>query len=78
MDTGLGALKTTSKNDAHKAADVTGEFIGNKIAEAAAKSKDDKIVKPKPAIDENPRNVEEKVILPEKREEILNELRQVL
>ena len=35
MDTGLDALKTTSKNDAHKAADVTGEFIGNKIAEAA-------------------------------------------
>ena len=76
MDTGLDALKTTSKNDAHKAADVTGEFIGNKIA--AAKSKDDKIVKPKHAIDENPRNVEEKVILPEKRGEILNELRQVL
>ena len=72
------ALKTTSKNVVHKAAEVPSEFIGSKIAEAVAKSKDDKIVKQKHAIDENPRNVEEKIIPPEKREEILNELRQVL
>ena len=38
----------------------------------------DKIVKPKQAIDENPRNAEEIIIPLEKREEILNELRQVL
>ena len=35
----------------------------------------DKIVKPKHVIDENPKNVEEIIILPEKRKEILNELR---
>ena len=51
-----------------------GEFIRNKIANAVTKSNDYKIVKP----DENPRNVEEIIIPLEKREEILNELRQVL
>ena len=35
-------------------------------------------MKPKPVPDENSRNVEEKVIPPKKREEILNELRQFL
>ena len=38
----------------------------------------DKIAKQKPVIDENSKNLEEIVIPPEKREEILNELRQVL
>ena len=38
LDTGLDVLKTTSKKVAHKAAEATGEFIGNKIA--------DKILKP--------------------------------
>ena len=40
-DKGLDALKTASKKVVHK----TREFIGNKIAEAVTKSKDDKIVK---------------------------------
>ena len=35
-------------------------------------------MKPKPVSDENLRDVEETVIPPEKREEMLNELRQVL
>ena len=35
-------------------------------------------MKPKPVPDENSRDVAEIVIPPEKREEILNELRQVL
>ena len=39
LDTGLDALKTSSKNVVYKAAEATGEFIGNKIA--------DNIVKPK-------------------------------
>ena len=39
LDTGLDALKTSSKNVVLKAAEATGEFIGNKIA--------DNIVKPK-------------------------------
>ena len=62
LDTGLDSLKTASKKVAHK----TGEFVGNKIP--------DKIVKPKHVINENPRNVEETIIPPEKREKILNEL----
>ena len=37
-----------------------------------------KIVKPKPVTDENSRDVGEMVIPPEKRQEILNKLRQVL
>ena len=49
MDTGLDALKTTSKKVFHKVAEATGEFTGNRIA--------DKIVKPKHVIDENSRNV---------------------
>ena len=63
MDTGLDAVKTVSKRVVHKVA----EFLGIKIT-------DDKIVKP----DKNPRNVEEIIIPPEKRDEILNELRQLL
>ena len=45
----------------HKAAETTGEFIGNKST--------DKIVKPKRVIVVNSRNIEEIVILPEKRQE---------
>ena len=66
LDTGLDALKIASKKVVHKAAEATGD-IGNKIA--------DKVVKSKHGIDENTRNVEEIIIPPEKREEILNELR---
>ena len=68
--TGLDALKSDSKKEVHKAAEATGQFIGNKIA--------DTILKWKPVIDENSRNVEEIVVPPEKRQEMLNELRQVL
>ena len=45
-------------------------LLGNKIA--------DKILKPKPVPDAKSRNVEEIVVPPEKRQKILNELRQVL
>ena len=68
--TGLEALKTASKKVVHKASEATGEFIGDNIA--------DKTVKPKPVPGENSRNVEEIVIPPEKKQEILNESRQVL
>ena len=78
MDTGLHSLKTASKTLIYKAAEATGEFIENKTAEAVAKLNNDKIVKTKHLIHESPRSVEEMIILPEKREEILNELRQVL
>ena len=64
--TRLDTLKTASKNVFHRAAEATGGFIGNRIA--------DKIVKP----DEKSRNVEEIIIPPEKRDKILKESRQVL
>ena len=66
LDTGLDTLKTPSEKVLYKSAEVTGEFIGNKI------------VKPKLVIDDNSRSAEEIIIPPEKREEILSELRQVL
>ena len=74
MDTRLDSLKTPSKKVFHR----TGEFLRNKIADAVTKLNDNKIVKTKRVIDENPRSVEEIIIAPEKSEEILNELRQVL
>ena len=55
----LDTLKTASKKVVHKAAEAIGEFLGSTIA--------GKILKP----DENPQNVAEIIILPEKREEIL-------
>ena len=61
----LEALKIASKIVVHK----TGEFLENKIADAVAKSNYDKIVKPKHVMDDNPRNVEEIIIPPEKGEE---------
>ena len=66
--TRLDDVKTNSKKVVHKAAEATGEFT-DKIA--------DKIVIPKLVPDENAKNVKEIVIPPEKREEILNKLRQV-
>ena len=62
MDKGLD----TSKKVVNKA----GQFIGNTIADAVTKSNDDNIEKQEP--------VEEIIIPPEKREEILNKLRRVL
>ena len=62
MDTGLDSLKTAFKKVVHKAC----KFLGNKIADEVTKSNDNKIVKP----DENPRNVEEIIIPPEKRDRI--------
>ena len=62
LDAGLDA----SKKVVHKA----GEFIGNKISNAVTKSNYDDIEKQEP--------VEEIIIQPEKREEILNKLRRVL
>ena len=58
LNTGQDALKTAYKKVVHIAAEATGECIGNEIA--------DKIVKAKHVLDENPRNVEEIIILPEK------------
>ena len=62
--TGTDVVKT--KKVAHKAAEATVEFIGNKIT--------DEIVKTKAVPDENERNVKEIIIPPEQREEILKDL----
>ena len=62
LDKGLDA----SKKVVHKA----GEFIGNKTADAIIKSGNDKIEKKEP--------VQEIIIPPEKREEILSKWRKVL
>ena len=64
MDSRLDALKTVSKDLVQEAAEAAGKFIENKIA--------DEIVKTKPVIDKNSRNIEEIIIPPEKREQILN------
>ena len=66
--TGLNALKSATEKAVHKAAEATGEFIRNKIA--------DKIVNAKPVSEKNSRNVEEIIIPSEKTKETLNELRQ--
>ena len=63
MDTGLNAVKTTSKKVIHKA----GKFIGNKVADAVTNSHDYNIEKQEP--------FEEIIIPPEKKDEILNKLR---
>ena len=44
MGTGITAIKAASKKLVHK----TGEFLGNKIADAVNNSYDDKTVKTKP------------------------------
>ena len=66
LDTELDSLKTASKKVVHKA----GKFLGNKIVDAVTKLKDDKTEKQEP--------VEETIIPPEKRDEILNESRKIL
>ena len=63
---GLYSLKSAFKKVVHK----TGEFSGNKVADAVTNSYDYKIAKTK--------SPEEIIIPPEKGEEILNKLRQVL
>ena len=68
--TGLDTIKNCFQKVFDEAAEATGDFIGNEIV--------NKLVKPKPVIDENSGIVEELVIPPEKRQEILKKLRQVL
>ena len=65
MDTGQDSLKIASKKVVHKAS----EFLGNKFADTI-KSNSNKIVKQEP--------VEEIIIPPEERDEILSKLRQGL
>ena len=66
MDTRLDAIKTASKKVVYKA----GQFIGSKIADTVTKPNDDNTNKKEPA--------EEIIVVPKKRDEILNKLRKVL
>ena len=70
LDKGIDSLKTNSKNVVHKA----GKVLRNKIIDDVTKSNDNKIVNPH----ENSGNVEEIIIPPEKRDEILNKWRKVV
>ena len=64
--TGVDAGKTASKNVIHKTAEATGDLTGNKIADkitSVGKSK------------EKTNKTEEIYILPEKRQQIIEDLR---
>ena len=60
--TGMHATKTVSKRVAQKTAEVTGDLIGDKIA--------DKIT-----LLGKPKEIEENYIPPEKRQQIIDDLR---
>ena len=62
LNTGLDASKKVS----HKRS----QYLGNKIADAVTKLSDDSIKKQEP--------VEELIVLPEKRDEIMDKLRKLL
>ena len=70
LGTRLDAAKSASRIEVHKA----GEFLGNKTANTATKSNDNRIVE----LDENSRNVEEIIIPLEKRDKMLSKLRKLL
>ena len=66
--TGMDAAKTASKRVVQKTAEATGYLIANKIA--------DKIISiGKPKEKEKPKETEEIYILPEKRQQIIDDLR---
>ena len=66
MDPAVVTIKTAFKNVVRK----SGEFIGNKIIDAVTNSSNDMIVKQEPVA---------KIIMPpEKRDEILSNMRRVL
>ena len=66
--TGIDAAKTASKRVVRKTAEATGDLIGNKIA--------DKITSiDKPKEKEKTNNAEEIYITPEKRQQIIDDLK---
>ena len=66
--TGIDAAKTTSKRIVLKTAEATGDLIGNKIADQITS-----IGKPKEK--EKTKEIEEIYILPEKRQQFIDDLR---
>ena len=66
--TGIDAAKTASKRAVQKTGEATGDLIGNKIA--------DKITAiGKPEEKEKPNKVEEVYIPPEKRQQVIDDLK---
>ena len=65
--TGIDAAKTTSKKIVQKTAEATGDLIGSKIADKITS-----IGKPK---EKETKEIEENYIPPEKRQQIIDDLR---
>ena len=68
--TGIYAPKTASIRLVQKTAEATGDLIGNKIADKITS-----IGKPKEKEKENTKEIEEIYIPPEKRQQIIDDLR---
>ena len=68
--TGIDAAKTASKRVVQKTAEATGDLIGNKIADQITS-----IGKSKPKEKPKPKETEEIYIPPEKRQQIINDLK---
>ena len=68
--TGIDAAKTASKRVVQKTAEATGDLIGNKIADKITS-----IGKPKEKEKEKTKEIEEIYIPPEKRQQIIDDLR---
>ena len=78
LDTATKTRKNASKKVIQKINVTSGEFSEIKIADTVTKLYDDQVVKKKTVIHENSKNIKEIIIPREKREDILNELSQVL
>ena len=68
--TGMDATKTASKRVAQKTAEAAGDLIRNKIADKITS-----IGKPKEKENEKTKEIEEIYITPEKRQQIIDDLR---
>ena len=68
--TGMDAAKIASKRVVQKTAEATGDLIGNKIADKITL-----IGKSKEKEKEKPKEIEEIYIPPERRQQIINDLR---
>ena len=68
--TGIDAVKTASKRVVQKTAEATGDFVGNKIADKITS-----IGKTKEKEKENTNKPEEIYIPPEKRQQIIDDLK---
>ena len=72
IDVGKDFAKTAGKKALHKSAEATGEMIGNKVADIITKKPRNKMQKEDDRIMEE---TQELVIPPEKREQIIRDLK---